>query len=77
MLRLSKPRLGQDPTKHQGHLKSIFRRPSLSFLSKQYWRRYGWKSVGYQQWLSAMDQDGELKLDLRNSYKGNVYEKNK
>ena len=77
MLRLSKPRLGQDPTKHQGHLKSIFRRPSLSFLSKQYWRRYGWKSIGHQQWLSAIDQDDELKLDLRNSYKGNVYEKNK
>ena len=48
-----------------GHIKSIFRRPSLSFLSKQYWRKYGWKLVGYQQWLSAMDQDGELKLDLK------------
>jgi hypothetical protein len=63
--------------KHQGHLKSIFRRPSLSFLSKQYWRRYGWKLVGYQQCFSAMEQNSQLKLDLQNSYKGNVYEKNK
>lgn len=34
------------------------------------------KSVSHQQWFSAMKQDSELKLDLQNNYKGNVYEKN-
>ena len=34
------------------------------------------KSVSHQQWFSAMKQDNELKLDLQNNYKGNVYEKN-